>query len=399
MTLSYGRDLFLTPGPSVMPDSVLAAMMRPAPNIYGGPLVDVTASIVADLKTVAGTAHQATIYIANGHGIWEAAVANVFAPGDAALMLDTGNFAKGWADVARRLGVKVTLLPFGTDKAADPAVLQQALAADTGHHYKAVMCTQTDTSTSASNNIAAIRAAINAANHPALLMVDCVASLGCEHFEMDAWGVDVMVTACQKGLMCPPGLAYMFFNDKAARVARPQAERSPYWDWTARANPQRFYEYFFGTAPTHLLYAQRAALDLIMAEGMPAIWARHHVFASAIWAAVQAWGTGGPLRLNIADPAQRSRAVTTVMAPGADCNALRNWLSDKAGVTLGVPLGFDLPEYAQGANVFRIGHMGHLNPPMVLGGLATLQAGLTACGIPFGAGALDAASAIIAQAG
>ena len=398
MTLSHGRDLFLTPGPSVMPDSVLAAMMRPAPNIYGGPLVDVTKSIVADLKTLAGTAHQGTIYIANGHGIWEAAIANVFAPGDHALVLDTGDFAKGWANIARILGVNVTMLPFGAGRAADPMVVKAILAEDTERSFKAVMCTQTDTATSASNDIAAISKAIKATSHSALLMVDCVASMGCEAFEMDAWGVDVMITGCQKGLMCPPGLTYLFFNDKAEQRARPRANRSPYWDWTARANPKMFYEYFFGTAPTHLLYAQRAALDLLMAEGREAVWARHTTFARAVWAAVEAWGTDGPLRLNITNPAHRSRAVTTVLAPGADCNALRSWLTAQAGLTLGVPLGFDTPEHGNGAHAFRIGHMGHMNPPMLLGGLATLQAGLIACDIPHGKGALAAAAEVIATA-
>lgn len=396
MTLSFGRDLFLTPGPSVMPDSVLAAMMRPAPSIYDGPLVEVTQSIIADLKAIAGTRHQATIYIANGHGIWEAAIANIFAPGERALMLDTGNFAKGWANVARVLGVDVTMLPFGTARAADPAALQAQLEADTAHQIKAVMCTQTDTSSSARNDIPALRAAMDAAGHPALLMVDCVASFACEPMAMDDWGVDVMVTACQKGLMCPPGLAYLFFNDKAARAARPVEDRSPYWNWEARANPQRFYEYFFGTAPTHLLYAQRAALDLLMAEGMGNVWARHARFARTVWTAVEAWGAGGPMRLNISAPEQRSHAVTTVLAPGADCTALRHWLTTQAGLTLGVPLGFDLPEYGNGANAFRIGHMGHLNPPMLLGGLATLQAGLVACGIAHGNGALAAAAQVIA---
>ena len=212
MSLSYGRDLYLTPGPSVMPDAVLAAMMRAAPSIYGGPLVDLTESILADLKQIAGTTHQAAIYIANGHGVWEAALANIFAPGEKALVIDTGNFALGWANVARLLGVDVSFLHFGTDRAADPEALMHALRADATHAIKAVLCTQTDTASSARNDIAALRAAMDAAGHPALLMVDCVASFACERFAMDDWGVDVMLTASQKGLMCPPGLGYVFFN-------------------------------------------------------------------------------------------------------------------------------------------------------------------------------------------
>lgn len=396
MSLSFGRDLYLTPGPSVMPDSVLAAMMRAAPSIYDGPIVDLTESIVTDLKTIAGTRHQLAMYIANGHGAWEAALENVFAPGEKALVVHTGNFAQSWANVAERMGIEVSYLHFGTESAADAAVLAETLRADATHGIKAVFCTQTDTASSASNDIPALRAALDAAGHPALLMVDCVASFACERFEMDAWGVDVMLTASQKGLMCPPGIAYVFYNEKAEARARPKPDRAPYWDWTDRANPGLYYQYFFGTTPTHLLYAQREALNLLLAEGMENVFRRHEIFAQAVWAAVEAWGTAGPLRLNVANRAHRSRAVTAVRAKGVDCFALQKWLRHKTGLTLGKPIGFDTPEFGNGAHAFRIGHMGHMNPPMLLGGLSSLQAGLIACGIAHGAGGVDAAVQVIA---
>ncbi len=398
MTFSKGRDLFMTPGPSVMPDVVLNAMHRAAPNIYEGELVGITDSILADLKTIAGTDGQAAIYICNGHGIWEAALANVLAPGDYVLNLMTGPFATGWADVANKMGIHTEFLEFGASPVVDGGVIAARLKQDHTHQIKAVMLTHTDTSSSVCNNVLAVRRALDACNHPALLLTDCVASFGCERFEMDNWGVDLAITASQKGLMTPPGLAYLFFNEKAAAVARKTPVSSAYWDWDPRINGERFYQKFFGTAPTHHLFAQRAALDLIMNEGLEAVWHRHATFARAIWACIDAWAQAGPLRFHIENPEHRSNAVTTIIAKGIDCSALRTWCQDQAGLTLGIGLGFDSDELMGGKSVFRIGHMGHLNPVMVLGALATIDAGLKALKIPHGNGALSAASQVIATA-
>jgi len=392
MTLSFGRDLFMTPGPSVIPDAVLNAMHRAAPNIYEGELISITNSIFADLKTIIGTKGDAVLYICNGHGAWEAALNNMLQPGDKTLNPATGSFAHGWADVATKMGIKPEILEFGTSSAIDPAQVEIRLRADKSYEIKAVMATHTDTSSGLRNDIQALRAAMDAAGHPALLMVDCVASIGCERFKMDAWGVDVMVTACQKGLMTPPGLGYVFFNDKAAKVADATPKTSAYWDWAPRVKAEFFYHQFSGTAPTHHLFGQRAALDMIMAEGIENVWNRHRIFARAIAAAVEKWASGGPLFLNIENPAHRSNAVTTILTDGFDCTPLRQWCEKQAGLTLGLLIGFDT--YTDG---FRIGHMGHLNPPMVLGALATIDAGLKALNIPHGDGALSAASQIIAN--
>ncbi len=394
MTLSRGRDIVAIPGPSIIPDRVLGAMHRPAPNIYEGEIVEMVESIVEDLRRVARTDGRVAIYIGNGHAAWEAAIANILAPGQKALVIVTGRFGLGWADVARRMGVDVELLDFGFQSAIDAGRVAERLSADTGHAIRAVLAVQTDTASSVRNDVAALRGALDAAGHPALLAVDCIACLACDRFEMDAWGVDVMVAACQKGLMTPPGLGFTFHGERAeaARVACP----SPYWDWGPRTDPEAFYQRFCGTAPTHHLYGLRCALDMILAEeGLEQVWARHGVFARAVWAAVEAWGAVGALGLNIADQAERSHAVTTIRTGPGDGARLRRWCADTAGVTLGIGLsvpGVD-PE-----GLFRIGHMGHLNPPMLLGTLATIDAGLTALGIPHGPGALEAAAAVIATA-
>jgi alanine-glyoxylate transaminase/serine-glyoxylate transaminase/serine-pyruvate transaminase len=395
MSLSFGRSQLSIPGPSVIPDRVLAAMHKPSPNIYEGDLIDLTASLYPDLKTVAQTKHHAAIYIANGHGAWEAAVSNTCSRGDKILVLVTGRFGQGWADMASRLGVLVETIDFGNHAAADPNRLADRLKADTTHEIKAVFTVQTDTASSVQNHIASLRAAIDAANHPALFFVDCIASLGCDRHEMDAWGVDVMVAGCQKGLMTPAGISFVFFNDKAAAVQKNADLVTAYWDWHPRANPERYYQQFGGTAPTHHLFALREALTiLVQEEGVQAAWARHATFARATWAAVDAWGC---LRLNIADPTKRSHAVTTVLSNNNECGQLRNWCIKNTGLTLGIGLGLAEEGQPGWDNVFRIGHMGHLNPVMLMGALGSMDTGLKALKIPHGSGALDAASAAIAQ--
>ncbi|PVA09294.1 aminotransferase [Pelagivirga sediminicola] len=393
--LAGGRSYLAIPGPSVVPDRVLNAMHAASPNIYAGALIDMADTLLPDLKRAARTAHHAAIYIANGHGAWEAGFANVLAAGDGVLALITGRFGHGWADMAAQMGADVTRMDFGRAAPIDAAQVEEALRADTAHRIKLVVATHVDTSSSALSDLAAVRAALDAAGHPALLMADCIASFACDRFEMDAWGVDIAVTASQKGLMMPPGLAFVFFSDKAAE-ARQRLERvSPYWDWTLRAAPDQFYQYFFGTAPTHHLYGLRAALDMIHAEGMEGVWARHDRLARAIWAACGIWAEGGALAMNMADPAHRSRAVTALSLPAPRASDLRNWLEAEAGVTLGIGLGMAEPGDPAWHGFFRIGHMGHVNAHMVLGVLASIEAGLVALDIPHGSGALGAAAAVI----
>jgi len=396
MSFARGRELVLTPGPSVMPDRVLRAMQRPAPNIYEGELVEITDSILRDLGRLAGTAGETALYVSNGHGVWEAALSNLFGPGDAILALASGTFGHGWADTGRVMGLDVEVLDFGRHAPVDPTALGERLKEDTAHHIKGILVVHADTSSSVRNDVSRLRQAIDDVGHPALLLVDCIASFCCDVYEMDDWGVDLTVTACQKGLMTPPGLAYVMFNGKAAAIARANPVRSPYWNWSPRTQPERFYERFCGTAPTHLLYAQREALDMIAEEGRAAIFKRHALLARAVWAAVVAWSSDGPLRCNIVDPEFRSHAVTTILADAHDMLQLRRWCEDEAGLILGLGLGFLVPEFMEGKSVFRIGHMGHLNPPMLLGALATIDSGLKALDIPHGPGALEAAAMVTA---
>lgn len=205
MTLSNGRHMLAIPGPSIMPDRVLQAMHRPAPNIYSGLMEDITYSVIADLKKVARTKGDVAIYISNGHGVWEASLANVMNRGDKVLALASGRFGQGWAAVAKRLGGDVQLLDYGVHKSFDEQELRDILAADKSHEIKLLITTHVDTSSSIRYDITKIRGILDEVGHPALLMVDCIASLGCDRFEMDEWGVDVMIAASQKGLMTPTG--------------------------------------------------------------------------------------------------------------------------------------------------------------------------------------------------
>lgn len=389
--LSQGRTYLAIPGPSVMPDAVLQAMHRPSPNIYDGALIDMMPDLTRDLRRVARTGHDVAIYIANGHGTWEAALSNVIAPGETVLAPASGRFTHGWAEMAEGIGAKVQLIDFGTSSAWDLDRIADALRADKSHQIKAVLAVHVDTSSSIRNDIPALRKLLDDLDHPALLMADCIASLGCDRFEMDEWGVDVTVTACQKGLMTPAGTGFVFFNDKAQakRAAMPRVSR--YWDWQPRANPDLFYQYFDGTAPTHHLYGLRAALDLIHAEGIEQVWARHERLATAIWAACETWAEGGALHLNVADRAHRSHAVTALRLTGGRGTALRAFTEHQLGLTLGIGLGME--DYD---SCFRLGHMGHVNGQMVMAMLGGMETAMAALDIPRGKGALEAAAAVLA---
>ena len=397
MSLSVGRSYLAIPGPSVVPDQVLQAMHCASPNIYEGALVAMTDGMIPDLRAVARTSGHAAIYIGNGHAAWEAALSNVLAPGDEVLVPVTGRFGWGWAEMAEGIGAKVVALEAALGAPMDPAQIEAALRADTEGKIKAVMAVHVDTSTSVRSDIAAVRRAIDAAGHSALLMVDCIASMGCDVFEMDAWGVDVAVTAGQKGLMLPPGLAFVFFNDRAAAVRAAMPRVSRYWDWVPRANPKMFFEYFAGTAPTQHLYGLRASLDMLHSEGMEQVWTRHAALAEAIWAACDAWGAGGAPSLTVPNAADRSHAVTAVRIGAPHGTRLRKWVEANTGITLGIGLGMSEPDDPKGDGFFRIGHMGHVNAQMVMATLGSMQAAFVALDIPHGPGALDAAAQVIAK--
>ncbi len=399
MSLSQGRPYLAIPGPSVIPDRVLNAMHRASPNIYAGALLDMTSTILTDLRRVACTTAHVAIYIANGHGAWEAANANLFSRGDKALVLATGSFGHSWANSVRRMGVVVDVLDFGRIGRADAGRLVDALRADKDRKIRAVLLTHADTASTVRNNVAEIRAAIDSTGHPALLAVDCIASLGCDPFHMDAWGVDVMVAASQKGLMVPPGLGFVWCSDKALEACRSSDLRTPYWDWEARVFASEYWQYFCGTAPTHHLYGLREALSMLLdEEGLNNAWARHETLAHAVWAATEAWGAGGDIALNVPLAAERGTSVTALRIGGGHAARLRRWCEEVAGVTLGIPLGMAEPEEPAYDDYLRVAHMGHVNAHMTLGVLAVMEAGMQALGVPHGAGALEAATSVVALA-
>lgn len=395
--VSAGRSYLAIPGPSVMPDAVLNAMHRPSPNIYEGELIELTASLIPDLRKIARTRHHVAIYIGNGHAAWEAALSNTIAPGETVLVPASGRFAFGWSEMAAGIGAKPQLVDFGRRDGWDLERIAEILRADTEHRIRAVLAVHVDTSTSIRNDIPALRRLLDDCGHPALLMADCIASMGCDRFEMDAWGVDVAVTASQKGLMVPPGLGFVFFNERAAAARRALPRVSGYWDWAPRADPQLYYQFFAGTAPTHHLYGLRTALDMILEEGVERVWARHEQLARAVWAACDAWGAEGTLELNVPDPGQRSHAVTALRLEKPDGTRLRNWVEANLGLTLGIGLGMSTAEDPKSDGFFRFGHMGHVNGQMIMGLLGGVETGLTALEITHGRGAIEAAARVLAE--
>ena len=398
MSLGFGRHYLAIPGPSVMPDRVLQAMHQAAPNIYEGALHEMVDDIIPDLKKVAKTSGEVAIYIANGHGTWEAALTNTLSRGDRVLALATGRFVVFWAVMAERLGIEVDLIDFGKSSSIDLNQVEDKLNADHEKSYQAVLVVQTDTASSVRNDIEALSECIRSTGHPALLMVDCMASLACDRFEMDAWGVDLMVAGSQKGLMTPPGLGFMYFNHRVIEARKRADLVTPYWDFLPRINPEVFYEYFYGTAPTHHLFGLREALDMIFEEGLDQIWSRHAKLSQAIWSAFESWGEESSIRLNIKEPQQRSHSVTSASMDPPHATELRRWTEHKAGVTLGIGLGMADPSDPAYHGFFRVAHMGHVNAHMTLGMLSVIDAGLKALNIPHGDGALEAASRIVSSA-
>ena len=385
MTVRTGREFLAVPGPTTIPDEVLQAMQRPAVELYSPPLVELTDSLLRDLKRLFGTTGQTYIYIANGHGAWEAALTNVLSKGDRILVLASGRFGLEWGDAAKRMGIDVEILGGDWHRAVSPADVERRLRDDKVGAIKAILSVQIETSTGIANDIEAIGQAIKSAGHDALLMVDAMASLGCVPFEMDAWGVDVAISGSQKGLMSPPGLSFVAASDRARAVHRTAGLRTPYWDWTAR-DTDTHYRKYAGTPPEHLIYALRKALDLLFEEGLDNAFLRHRLLAEAVRRAVGSWQTGNVIAFNVLAPAERSDTVTTIlMKPPFDPNRLRDYCETKCGVVLGRGLS-ELQDKA-----FRIAHMGYVNAPMMLGTLGVVEMGLDALGIPHGKGGVQAA--------
>ena len=398
MSLANGHPYLAIPGPSVIPDRVQRAMHRGSPNIYEGGLLELVDSLWPDLRMVAGTTGHVAAYIANGHGGWEAANANLFSRGDKALVLACGQFGHSWAISARQMGVEVEVLDFGKAAPADPGQVEAALRADREGRIKAVLTTHVDTATTIRNDIPALRKAIDAAGHPALFAVDCIASMGCDEYRMDDWGVDVTVAASQKGLMTPPGLAFVWFSEAAKLRCGVGDLATPYWRWGPRAEAEEFWQLWDGTAPTAHLYGLREALTMLVHdEGLAAVWHRHQVLAGAVWAAFDAWGAGNPaIAMNVARPEWRGRSVTAARFGAPDATRLRDWCEHRAGVTLGIGLGMAASTAPAYHGFLRVAHMGHVNAHMTLGALAVMDAGLKALGIAHGPGALEAAAQVVA---
>lgn len=385
MTVANGRKLLAIPGPTNLPDEVLQAMHHHSVDIYSGDMLAVTETCLADLKRVFAAPNAHTyIYAANGHGGWEAALTNVLSKGDHILVLESGRFAVGWGEMGRMLGVEVEVLKGSWQRAVDPAAVEARLVADKGHKIKAILVVQIDTASGVVNDIPAIRRAIDAAGHPALFMVDTVASLGCMPFEMEAWRVDVAMAGSQKGLMTPPGLAFVAANAKARDAHKSAGLRTLYWDWTFREG-EIHYQKYCGTPPEQLLFALRKALDMLLDEGLPAAFRRHALLAEATRRAVAVWAEKGALGFSILEPAARSNSITCVLLNGLELKPLYAYCRDKCGLTLGVGLG----DYHNRA--FRIAHMGHVNAPMLLGALGCIEMALHALHIPHGHGGVQAA--------
>jgi alanine-glyoxylate transaminase / serine-glyoxylate transaminase / serine-pyruvate transaminase len=385
MTVAAGREFLAIPGPTNMPDEVLRAMHRPALDIYSDQMVELTDSLLRDLSRLFATKGHSYIHIANGHGAWEGALSNVLSRGDKVLVLESGRFAIGWGNTAAAMGADVEVLKGDWRRAIRPAEVEARLRQDKNHEIKAILAVQVDTASGAYNDIEAIGKVIKATGHPALFMVDAVASLGCMPFEMDAWGVDVAMSGSQKGLMTPPGLGFVAANDRAREVHKKANLRTPYWDWTERDGIEHYRKYA-GTAPIHLLFALRQAVDMLFAEKLENTFLRHRLLAEAVRRAVAVWAEGQVLGFNIAEPSERSNTVTTVvMKNGHDPERLHKYCKEKCGVVLGVGIG------ELSGNAFRIAHMGHINAPMILGTLGVIEVGLGALDIPHGVGGTKAA--------
>ena len=391
MTVRAGREFLAIPGPTTMPDEVLQAMHRPALDIYSREMIDLSDGLHHDLSKLFVTRGKSYIHIANGHGAWEAVLSNVLSRGDKVLVLESGRFAIGWGNAASLMGAEVEVLKGDWRCAVRPDEVEARLRADRDHEIKAILVAQVDTASGVVNDIEAIGKAVKASGHPALFMVDAVASLGCMPFEMDNWGIDVAMSGSQKGLMTPPGLGFVAANDRAQAAHKTANMRTPYWDWTEREGTEHYRRYA-GTAPVHLLFALRQAIDMLFAEGLDNVFERHRLLGEAVRRAVAMWAEGQVLSFNIAEASERSDTVTTVLvSDDHDPIKLQRYCKQKCGVVLGTGIG-DL----QGQS-FRIAHMGHVNAPMILGTLGVIEVGLNALEIPHGKGGTEAAIAWLGQ--
>ena len=388
-----GRRLLHSPGPTPVPDEVLWAMNR-QPMDLGDPRVDssIQACETGLRRLLQTEAADVFLYASNGHGVWEAVVENLLPLGGAALVPGTGHFSESWAVQTEALGRRVVRTPWIEGLPIDVAAVAQALRQDHQHEIRAVFVVHTDTSSGVSTDLAALRAAIDATGHPALFVVDVVASLGAAPFAMDALRADVVLGASQKGLMCPPGIGFVAVNAAALAMASANPALRFYWDWVRRRSDLS-YGKFCGTAPQSLVAGLAAALGLLFQEGLDQVFERHRQLAQAVHAAVQGWSSAGALDFFARDTAARSVSVTTVLVPsGTDVDALRTVARERFQVAFAGALG------PLSGRAFRIGHLGDQNPASMMGCLAGIEAALLVQGIPIGRDGLARASLALSQA-
>ena len=387
-----GHRFLHSPGPTRVPDEVVAAMSRQPMDLADPRVNQLISACEQGLKRLLQT-EQADVFMfaANGHGAWESVIVNLVAPGQAVLVPGTGHFSEQWALQTEALGGRVIRTPYTEGMPIDAAAVEQALRADTAREIVAVFVVHTDTASGVTSDLLALQKAIATADHPALFVVDVVASLGAAPFAMDELRADVALGASQKGLMVPPGLGFVAANARAMAVAARNPTPRFYWDW-ARRNSELSYRKFCGTPPHGLLMGLEAALGLIFSEGVEAVLARHRRIADAVHAAVNCWSEGGALQFFGRAPQARSVSVTTVLVgPGIDVEALRTVAREQFQVAIAGGLG------PLAGRVFRIGHLGDMNPAMILGALAGVEAAMRVQGVPVGRGGLDAAVACLAQ--
>jgi alanine-glyoxylate transaminase/serine-glyoxylate transaminase/serine-pyruvate transaminase len=372
MAFHSGRHFLQIPGPTNVPDRVLRAIDHPTIDHRGPEFGELGREVLEGLKPLFGTTQPVIIYPGSGTGAWEAALVNTLSPGDRVLMFETGQFAALWRRLAERLGLEVDYVEGDWRHGVDAALLEARLAEDRGHNIKAVCAVHNETSTGVTSDIGALRKAMDAADHPALLLVDSISSLGSTEYCHDEWGVDVTVAGSQKGMMLPPGLSFNAISQKA--LAASESARLPrsYWRWEDMLDANK--DGYFPTTPaTNLLYGLREALRMMQEEGLANVYARHARHAEATRRATQAWG----LEVLCRNPAEHSNSVTAVLMPeGRSADALRKLILERFDMSLGAGLG-KLTD-----KIFRIGHLGHFNDLMLAGTLAGVEMGLRLADVP-----------------
>ena len=389
-----GRYFVQNPGPTNIPDRVLEAFRRPSMDFADPEFIALADSVWEELPAVFGGADKMVVLTTVGHGAWESSLTNTLDPGDAVLIPDCGLFGRRWAMMARELGYEVVLTRLDMRHPTDPAEIAEILAADTAHRIRNVCIVHTETSTGAVTDLAAVRAAIDSVGHPALYVVDAVCSLGTEPLRMRDWGIDVVVSASQKGLMMPPGLSFCALSERALERNRSAATPRFHLAWEPRFEEGHVYKRFGGTPPEQHMFALRASLDMIAESGgIDASVARHRRWAAAVHAAVDGWGSGGPWEINIAQPKHRAASITCVRTEPIAAGQLIAMARDRFNVSVGSGMMTEMEGRA-----FRIGHLGDLNEPMLLGALGGLETAMTVLGLPHGHGLPAAVASLAATA-